>query len=70
MQERITKNNNLDINFIKKMMLGYETFDEYHSFLGKNLKDVSEENKLENVINENSDEVNEEINMGKFRIFF
>ena len=70
MQERITKNNNLDINFIKKMMLGYETFDEYHSFLGKNLKDVSEENKLENVITENSDEVNEEINMGKFRIFF
>ncbi len=70
MQDRITKNNNLDINFIKKMMLGYETFDEYHSFIGKNLKDVSEENKLENVITENSDEGNEKIIMGKFRILF
>lgn len=65
MQDRITKNNNLDINFIKKMMLGYETFDEYHSFLGKNLKDVSEENKLENVITENSDEGNKKNNHGK-----
>lgn len=70
MQDRITKNNNLDINFIKKMMLGYETFNEYHSFIGKNLKDVSEENKLENVIPENSDEGNEKIIMGKFRILF
>mgnify|MGYP001863135928 CR=1 FL=1 len=63
MQDRITKSDNLDINSIKKIVLGYDTFDEYHSFAEKKLQDISEENKLkisiEKATNENEHWKNE-----------